>query len=395
MKSRKKKTRILIIGGGVAGASLAIRLANENLRVTVIEKDRLPRHKLCGEFVSPECLPHFKALSVLDSIRQIGGDPIRETRFFSPSGKSIKVPSKWFSGGKHGALGISRSEMDLRLIVKARNSGARIFEESRACGINIEKNRLAGVTVKNKYNETVNIKAELVIDATGRSRVIGKLLDRKMGTKPRKNRTRHIAFKAHFENVGIDTGVCEIYFFRGGYGGLSFVENGIANNCFLVESRVAREFDGNADRVLKELIFKNTRAGAVMKNAVRKFDWLAVSIEKFGKQRLNDIDNLISVGDAGAFIDPFTGSGMLMALESSELLSKVILSNPGQLASNKTGVLKAEYEKSHAKTTRRRLRICSLLRNISQRPRLAELAISTANISDRLLSTFASMTRPS
>ena len=72
MKNQSKiqnlKSKIAIVGAGPAGASLAIRLAKENFDVTLIERDKFPRHKLCGEFVSPECLAHFRALGVLDEM---------------------------------------------------------------------------------------------------------------------------------------------------------------------------------------------------------------------------------------------------------------------------------------------------------------------------------------
>jgi len=104
MNSKLKNASVLIVGGGVSGASLAIRLAREDLEVVLVEKDKFPRHKLCGEFVSPECLAHFESLGVLDQMAEIGGDSIHETRFFAQNGKSIAVPSEWFFNGNNGAL---------------------------------------------------------------------------------------------------------------------------------------------------------------------------------------------------------------------------------------------------------------------------------------------------
>ena len=51
---------IIIAGGGPAGASAAIHLATRGARVLLAEQKKFPREKLCGEFISPECLPHFK-----------------------------------------------------------------------------------------------------------------------------------------------------------------------------------------------------------------------------------------------------------------------------------------------------------------------------------------------
>ena len=81
-----RKSQILIIGAGPAGASLAIRLARQNFAVVLIEREKFPRHKLCGEFVSPECLAHFADLDVLDEMISVGGDRISQTIFYAPSG---------------------------------------------------------------------------------------------------------------------------------------------------------------------------------------------------------------------------------------------------------------------------------------------------------------------
>ncbi len=56
-----------------------------------------------------------------------------------------------------------------------------------------------------------------------------------------------VGFKAHLSSAEIEGGRCEIYFFRGGYGGLNRVENGFSNHCFLVGADVVREFNGDAE----------------------------------------------------------------------------------------------------------------------------------------------------
>src|ERR671926_546520 len=98
----------IIVGGGPAGSSGAIHLAARGARVLLAERERFPREKLCGEFISPECLAHFRRLGVLESMESAGGAEVSETVFYAPSGRALSVPSEWFGGGSRAALGLSR-----------------------------------------------------------------------------------------------------------------------------------------------------------------------------------------------------------------------------------------------------------------------------------------------
>ena len=77
---------IVIAGAGPAGSSLAIRLSRLGFTVTLIERYKFPRAKLCGEFISPECLKHFEELGVLDEMLTAGGDRVSETVFYETAG---------------------------------------------------------------------------------------------------------------------------------------------------------------------------------------------------------------------------------------------------------------------------------------------------------------------
>src|SRR5690242_21417889 len=97
----------IIIGGGPAGSSAAIHLAASGGRVLLAEQKKFPREKLCGEFISPECLEHFARLGVSGRMEMSGGARVSETVFYAPSGRSLSVPSGWFGAGASTALGLS------------------------------------------------------------------------------------------------------------------------------------------------------------------------------------------------------------------------------------------------------------------------------------------------
>ncbi len=397
-----RKSQIAIVGAGPAGASLAIRLAQKDFDVCLIERDKFPRHKLCGEFVSPECLVHFRELDVLDEMFAVGGDRITETIFYAPNGRNVSVPSEWF-GNLQGALSISRAEMDLRLLEKAKNLGVKVLEEMQVIAVLFKDEKVCGVKVKSKSGETSEIAADLTIDATGRANVLGKLTEKEISRKDAKTQKRKeiqnpkskiqnrlVGFKAHLENVNLEKGRCEIYFFRGGYGGLSYVENNLANHCFLIKADVVKKYVGQTNLLIEEVIFENKRARETMQDAKPVFDWLAVSVDGFGLKNLNPAPNLFSVGDAAAFIDPFTGSGMLMAFEGARILAKIITES--RCASARINEV---YNLNFQQNFQKRLRICSLIRRAAFVPNFAKTVISVLSLSRTAQEILARSTRQS
>lgn len=373
---KRRKPKILIAGAGPAGASLACRLSREGFPVVLIEREKFPRHKLCGEFISPECLEHFRELNVLDEMISAGGERISETVFYSISGRAVGVPSAWLGDKRQNALSLSRAEMDLRLLEKAKEYGSEVTEAATIGKIHIQGAKVRAVSIKNENGVQTEIEADLFIDATGRSGILNKLAERETCKGKPKTRSKSqapilVGFKTHLENADIGPGVCEIYFFRGGYGGLSRVENGAANLCFLIRAETVKKFGGDANDIVRNVIFENNRARATLTRSVILRDWLAVSIDSFGMKKNMSAGNLVSVGDARAFIDPFTGSGMLMALESSRLLTEIIVSD-----NNTISDISAVYRARYARKFRKRLAVCAAMRRLAFFPKLAGAGIS-------------------
>ena len=122
---------VAIVGAGPAGSSCAIRLAKKGLKVLLAEQKKFPRAKLCGEFISPECLGDFKELGVLDQMSISGGVSIARTVFYAPGGRSVTVPCEWLAAGSH-AMGLSRGLMDQVLLTHASVAGAEVLEEVTA-----------------------------------------------------------------------------------------------------------------------------------------------------------------------------------------------------------------------------------------------------------------------
>jgi flavin-dependent dehydrogenase len=391
MTSSTKKFDVIIAGAGPAGSSAAIRLSLNGARVLLLEEKKFPRAKLCGEFISPECIGHFQQLGVMDQMLAAGGSSLRETVFYSARGHQVAVPSEWFSGGS--ALGLSRSEMDQRLLARARAVAVTVLEGAYAAGLVIENDLVCGVKVKTLASAT-EYRAPLTIDATGRTRTLARHFDPESQRETNKLKRGLVAFKAHLENTGVASGACEIYFYGGGYGGLSEIEHGVSNLCFIVSASDVRRLGSDPDRALREVVMQNPRAAKTLKQARLSSPWLSVSLTGFGRRVLTPANGLLTIGDAASFIDPFTGSGMLMALESGQVVADAIASQFRAAGEAQTvALIGKKYESEYLRKFDSRLRISGLLRRAAFVPLLAEAAILGFGASAHLRRKLARATR--
>jgi flavin-dependent dehydrogenase len=282
------------------------------------------------------------------------------------------------------ALGLSRAVMDDVLLRRAAAVGVEVIEGASVLGPQINTDSVHGLRLKTGAEER-EIGAPLTIDATGRARILARKTNH-----AHKHKSKLIAFKAHLQNTRVAPGACEIYFYRGGYGGLNSIEAGTSNLCFIISAEQVKRCHSDPDRVMREMVMQNPRARYALEPAQTTSEWLSASWEQFGRQSPAPAKGLLAIGDAAAFIDPFTGSGMLMALESGELAAEVIVRHREQLASPR---IAADYTDRYRKKFDSRLKICSLLRRAAFSPRLTELGVTLFGASERFRNRVARATR--
>jgi flavin-dependent dehydrogenase len=219
------------------------------------------------------------------------------------------------------------------------------------------------------------LNAQLVVDATGRSRVLAGSLAKGLASRPQE---RFVGFKAHLRGVDSPTGVCEIYAFRGGYAGLSHIENGLANLCFLAKASVLKDH-ADPDKIVEYLRSINDRAADTLDSASRIEEWHAVSVPRFGEYGTPHKTGLVTVGDSTAFVDPFTGSGMLMAIESARLLADII-SRYGMDRER----INTLYPDAYRKLFSSRLKTSGIIRAVAYEPLFSTAAVRLLSCSERL-----------
>lgn len=263
--------RIQIIGAGPAGSTAAISALLHGAPVDLIEKSTFPRHKVCGEFLSPEIVPALERLGVWTAFEQRKPTRIQRMELhFGSKPKIARLPEP--------AYGLSRYEYDHLLYNRAIELGARSAHQA-----------MPEVTPQ--------------IWAAGRR-----------GDRAETRGKRLFGFKAHFTGPAHDA--VELYFFKGCYVGINCVENGITNVCGLGPERLLSGFNFAID----DLVHSCPPLSARLSPLQRSMKWLHVGPLVFQNHlRQEPKPGVYSAGDALSFVDPFTGSGLLSAAITGEL----------------------------------------------------------------------------
>lgn len=361
---------VIIIGAGPAGSTVSTLLARAGLRALLLEKSRFPREKLCGEFITPECLNVFDRLDVSQRMFDAGAEIINQWTLFAPDGRGVRVPMEWIADGHNHAIGISRAQMDLILLDGARQTGVDVREGFRVSPRFHRENGMSFIEGKTNGKTVERFSAPVVVDASGRNGVFS---NRTAQRTSYIGGSRLFGCKIHLRAVEGMSGIGELFFFRDGYGGMSGVENGRANLCFITTEATLREAKGDREKLLDLTMRSNPAARRRLRGVVIDGEWLGSGPITYGRQR--SMPGVISIGDAGAFIDPFTGSGILLALSSGELAAEVISQSFAEGVSD-VDVIAKSYDQLYRARFGWRFKACALLRAVAFKPAMRNALVT-------------------
>jgi len=345
----------IVIGAGPAGSSVSVRLAQGGLRVLLLEKSCFPREKLCGEFISPECLGLFDRLGVRERMLAAGPQVITKMVLFAPDGRGVEVPLTWIASGRAQALGLTRSRMDAILLGRAREVGVEVREGFHVSPRLHRQGEWSFVEGKADGRTVERFAGRLVIDASGRGGLFA-------APRPHRRRSRLFACKVHLRGVEGLGEVGELFFYRDGYGGMADVEGGRTNLCFMTTEATLRAAKGDRQALLEMTMLANPAARERLRYAVIDGEWVGTGPISYGRQP--SVPGVLAIGDAGAFIDPFTGSGILLALTSAELAARVI-TRAFTTGEFDAAAIERRYRLLHRAEFGWRFRACGLLRRLA------------------------------
>lgn len=316
------------MGAGPAGAAAAIIAARSGARVLLLDRDRFPRHKVCGEFVSHESM---------ELLERLLGHPFEAMASSTPK---INRAEMFFDQRKlsmqfdEPALSISRYELDAALWECAKGAGA---DAKESVVVTKATNEGELFRVQTKAGEC--FQARVAINATGRWSELS----------PALTGERWLGLKAHYcGDFAHDT--VTLNFFDGGYCGIQSVGGGVVNVSALVREGTAK----NLEQVLSE-----TNELRVMSAAWTRVTEAVSTFPVYFREPMPVRDGMMQIGDAAGFIDPFVGDGISMALQSGVMAAEAVVSNTSTGAADDDYA--AKYNSRLAPAFRNAARIRSIL----------------------------------
>jgi flavin-dependent dehydrogenase len=291
---------VAVVGGSLAGAAASAALARAGARVVVLEKARFPRNKVCGCFLSHEALPILRRMGMEEELAREAPETITRFALVERGGKRVEadLPAP--------VLSISRARLDALAAAAAERAGAEI--RFGATVLAIEGDLLKGFLVRGVDWE---LRARAVVGAWGRFSPLDGRLDRafirRKSTlfgfgKTLAGRSEHLAHRA------------VLHFFEGGYVGLSRVEGGLVNLAALASRPVVHEAHDDLEGLLTRLSMESAALARDLEGLTAvpgpALFSEPVSLGEHGALA----GDVLCVGDAAGVIDPYTGTGMSLAL---------------------------------------------------------------------------------
>ena len=309
-----ERADLIVVGAGPGGSATAYHAARTGLSVLLLDRQKFPRDKPCGDGLMPHAAEEISLMGL--------GDWLDEPHHGKFSGFSIytqtaflrqKVPPSLH--GPHGYVA-PRRETDSRLLMRAREAGADFRGGVRATRLlRTPAGNVTGVEATSN-GETRFYEAPVVVAADGVGGFAGE------GMKARQNA---VARRQYFENVsGPNKEDLHVFITKdmnehgAGYGWVFYFGDGRANVGAGVSTktleRTGRNLKDFFDRFLEEPELTYWLKDAEPEGPARSW---SLKMGMWGAKR--HAQGLMTVGDAASMIHPISGEGVGYAIECGRL----------------------------------------------------------------------------
>ncbi|GER59453.1 FAD-dependent oxidoreductase [Patiriisocius marinus] len=355
---------VLIIGGGLAGLSTAIHLSKQNVKVLVIEKQKYPHHKVCGEYVSNEVLPYLKQLGV----NPLYHNAAEISKFKITDTFNIEIDVQLDLGG----FGISRFSLDAILYDEARKNSEFIFDT--VTSITYEVNDISKKSIFSVLTSANSLyTADYVVGSFGKRSNLDKSLNRTFIQK----KTPWMAVKGHY-TYEMPNNQVQLHNFKGGYCGLSKTETGQVNACYLSKVSAFKKYK-SIKAFQKEHLSKNKHLKHFFETAVPVFE-KPLTISQISFENKEPISNhIFMLGDSAGLIHPLCGNGMAMAIHSAKIFSELYLKSRNE-SSDSRQWLEDNYALKWNNAFQKRLKAGSVIQRILLNETSSKIGLKIASV---------------
>ena len=296
-----KELHVVIVGAGLAGLTAAIHLSKAKFKVTLIEKESFPMHKVCGEYISNEVMPYLRSLDL--DMDAIGAIAITKLKISTQKGAVIRCDLPL------GGFGISRYTLDHYLWKEVVKLGATTIQDE----VNMVRYDKEIFEVKTVNNQRIT--ADFVIGAYGKRSALDYALKRDFEVK----NAPWLGVKGHYR-ADIPGDTVQLHNFKGGYCGISEVENGIVNVCYLAHYTSFKRYK-SIPKFQDAVVFGNPFLRDFFEQAVPVFE-KPLTIAQINFMAKKSVEHhMLMCGDAAGLIHPLCGNGMAMAIAGAQLVS--------------------------------------------------------------------------
>ena len=327
----------LVIGAGVAGSAVAILLARAGWSVVLVEKQRFPRRKVCGECVAASNLALLDALGIGAQFAAAAGPELRRVALMQGE-RTVYANLPAFGAAKHPwGRALGREVLDTLLLAEARKAGVVVVQPWVARGWAGAPGGYECAVSAVEGRQSAVLRVAVVIDAHGSWEAL------RSGPAPS---TRHspprdgrgaagralFGFKANFRGANLPAGLLPVLSFTGGYGGMVLAGDGVTTvACCMRADRLAalrREAPGVSAGEVVGAALRRECAGVrdALRGAHREGPWLASGPLRPGRHL--ERAGLFRVGNAAGEAHPIIGEGMSMALQGAFLLAAGLAHGP-------------------------------------------------------------------
>lgn len=374
--TNKNEFDIIIVGAGPAGATAGIYAAKAGLKTLLLDKEKFPRDKVCGDALSGKSVTILRELDFLVQVQKLPGAFIQSITFSSPDHSSFHIDLKKTSL-KEMPKGfvIRRQIFDEFLFNKAKNVVETCKEKFTVTDLVVEDGCVKGVQgYENNQHTKIEYRAKIIFGADGYNSIVS----RKLGLYKHEPKHWVVALRCYYKNVKDLYDQIELHYLDEvipGYFWIFPLENGYANiGIGMLHQYIKRrniDLRKSLENAVHSSYFKDRFSQA---SALEKpIGW---NLPVGSKRRRSYGNGFLLLGDAAGLIDPFTGEGIGNAMYSAKFAVKT--ARTAIAANNMSGKFLSRYEDELWKQIGDELNVSSKLQKIGRYRFLLNFVINKA-----------------